>query len=295
MLNVALDEVTEYRGFVVLPTPQEQSGCLDACRKPVVSAINHDPTVVLACRVEIANRISGQISEESAGGPSSNRGVASAIRVQAALDEGNLINVELRPAQHANDLAHDGTTFNPSDGDVAGERRPRIEAAETGCCLDRSCRKCIDPVDRCHCRMRSEHVDGRANSGDRPWQLSTIHCFAHFVNIGLAEKAERGMPVLWCDEAHSLLVFAGQLGEHFDNVGRWPDGKKQTTHHEQCCRRCGVLNPDSARVQQGDWTLLVETGENELMQSQHSDMKRRLVLFGLMVLIVAMVAGTAFA
>ncbi|MFT4616535.1 MAG: hypothetical protein ACI89G_000379 [Minisyncoccia bacterium] len=31
------------------------------------------------------------------------------------------------------------------------------------------------------------------------------------------------------------------------------------------------------------------------MKSQHSDMKRRLVLFGLMVLIVAMVAGTAFA
>jgi hypothetical protein len=250
---------------------------------------------VPAQQVEIASRVSGQISEESAGGPSSNRCIASAVWVQAALDEGNLINVKLCLAQHANDLAHDGTTLDPSDGDVAGERRSRIEAAETGCCLHHGCRKWIDPVDRCHCRMRSEHVDGRANSGDRRWQFNAIHCFAHVVNVGLAEKAERGMPVLWCDEAHSLLVFAGQLGEHFDNVGRWPDGKKQSTHHEQCCRRWGVLNPNLARVQQGVWTLLVETGENCLMQSQHSDMKRRLVLFGLMVLIVAMVAGTAFA
>ena len=31
------------------------------------------------------------------------------------------------------------------------------------------------------------------------------------------------------------------------------------------------------------------------MESQHSDMKRRLVLFALMVLVVALVAGTAFA
>jgi|TARA_R110002110_G_scaffold136968_10_gene322053 hypothetical protein len=250
---------------------------------------------VLACRVEIASRAGGRVSEESAGGPSSNRGVASAIRVQAALDEGNLINFELCLAQHANDLAHDGTTLDPSNGDVSGERLPRIEAAETGCCLDHGCSKYIDPVDRCHCRMRSEHVDGRANSGDRCWQLSAIHCFAHVVDVGFAKKAERGMPILWCDEAHSLLIFAGQLSEDFDNVGRWPDGKKQSAHREQFCRRCGVLNPDSAWVQESDWTLLVETGENGPMQSQHSDMKRRLVLFGLMVLIVAMVAGTAFA
>jgi hypothetical protein len=31
------------------------------------------------------------------------------------------------------------------------------------------------------------------------------------------------------------------------------------------------------------------------MESRHSDMKRRMVMFGLMVLIVALVAGTAFA
>ena len=49
--------------------------------------------------------------------------------MQAALYEGNLINVKLCLAQHANDLAHDGTTLDPSDGDVAGERRPRIETS----------------------------------------------------------------------------------------------------------------------------------------------------------------------
>jgi hypothetical protein len=31
------------------------------------------------------------------------------------------------------------------------------------------------------------------------------------------------------------------------------------------------------------------------MESQHSDMKRRIVMLGLMVLVVALVAGTAFA
>lgn len=54
-------------------------------------------------------------------------------------------------------------------------------------------------------------------------------------------------------------------------------------------------NHDSALGEDSDWTILNATGETERMQSQHSDMKRRLVLFGLMVLIVAMVAGTAFA
>jgi hypothetical protein len=42
-------------------------------------------------------------------------------------------------------------------------------------------------------------------------------------------------------------------------------------------------------------TVLVKVGENDDMESRHSDMKRRMVMFGLMVLIVALVAGTAFA
>jgi len=103
------------------------------------------------------------------------------------------------------------------------------------------------------------------------------------------------MPVLRCDKPHSLLVFAGQLSEHFDDLSRWPDSEKQSAHHEQCCRWWGVPNHDSALGEDSDWTILNATGETERMQSQHSDMKRRLVLFGLMVLIVAMVAGTAFA
>jgi hypothetical protein len=42
-------------------------------------------------------------------------------------------------------------------------------------------------------------------------------------------------------------------------------------------------------------TVLDKVGENDYMESRHSDMKRRMVMFGLMVLIVALVAGTAFA
>jgi hypothetical protein len=230
-----------------------------------------------------------------AGGPGRNGGVASAVRVQATLDEGNLSYLELCLAEHADDLAHEGAAFHPRHSDVASKRWPWVEAADAGCCLDDGCGQSVEPVDRCDRRVRAEHVDGRPDASRGALEICTIHCFAHVVDVGLAEKSQRRMPVLGGNEPHPRLVFSGQFGEHFDDIDRWSNGEKQSTHHDQCCRRWGVLNPDFARVQQGDWTLLVETGENGLMQSQHSDMKRRLVLFGLMVLIVALVAGTAFA
>jgi len=57
----------------------------------------------------------------------------------------------------------------------------------------------------------------------------------------------------------------------------------------------GGLGCAAAGRQQSDCALLAGTGEDARVESQHSDMKRRLVLFALMVLVVALVAGTAFA
>ena len=90
--------------------------------------------------------------------------------------------------------------------------------------------QCIQSINRNHERPFGDHVDRRSKSswGGREWRA--VERVDHLIRIGLAEEAQRDVPVVGVDEAHPALVLAMQGAELGNHLLRWPHGDEQACH-----------------------------------------------------------------